>query len=196
MNPNLAVFPGVLGKHRVRVFTEIITEHQTAAVHVRTAGTSAWAQGEPRAYDLLAGTLFGGTPLEQCYHELAELVSDTFCLTVILSPYITSHLNVHIAEGPGVVHGWHRDTNPLTALVYLTDNQSGELETNDGRVVRPSAGTVLIMKGKEVLHQVRSLTTDERRVVMVANFYSPDDPPQRDPRLDSLLYGQNSQERS
>lgn len=175
--------------HRADEFVAWIDEQLPRATHVETQGTPHWPQGEPRNYDLLPGTIVKEGPIHPYYEELASLVCNTFCTTVMYSPSELSYMNVHIAKGPSITHGWHRDTNPLTALIYLTTNRTGELETEDGRIVAPTKGSVLVMAGKKVLHQVRPLARGERRIVCVANFYTAEDQCERDPRLDALLYG-------
>ena len=83
---------------------------------------------------------------------------------VVTSPYPASGINVLVYDKARSTIGWHHDTNLVTLLLYLTDNEEGGTECrllprrpgqtqHEHRVVKPRAGTALLMQGRWVLHR-------------------------------------------
>lgn len=126
------------------------------------------------------------------YQKLPAFVAPIVGREVILSPYERSAVNVKV-YAPGDDHGWHYDTNALTALLYLTetDSETGTLVELDGEtfplIAKP--GDLLVMNGREINHKVRAVPEHApTRVTVPLNLYYPDDIG-RPEDTDELVYG-------
>lgn len=127
------------------------------------------------------------------YQAARPLIETVVDREVILSPYERSQVTVKVYHRPGDEHGWHRDTNPLTALLILTDTHGDygtEIEERDGSTLhlRNNAGDLLLMQGRELRHRVPPLPQGYWRVTVPLNYYFPDDVWRPD-GTDELVYG-------
>lgn len=114
--------------------------------------------------------------------ELPALASEHVGREVIGSPYVRSGIMPKV-YWPGDWHGRHRDTNPLTALVYLDDVGVTSIDARqpsprgrslrNGWEVKAHPGSLLLFAGRELEHEVRPV--DQVRAVVAFNLYYPDD---------------------
>lgn len=126
--------------------------------------------------------LDGGTVLSlfpgvfDWYSDQLPLLSRIVEREVICSPYLRSAINVKIYQDEGNGQGWHYDTNPLSAVLFLTDS-GGALVIRDLKgdayEIEPRRGLLLLMQGREILHSV--LESSQPRVSCILNYYYPDD---------------------
>lgn len=110
------------------------------------------------------------------YEAQHVLVEEIVGRKIVLSPWLRSAINIKVYKGNRNGQGWHYDTNPVSAVLNLSDSgapiilrdiQSAVLD------VQPQAGQLLLMQGREVFHSVEE--SDETRVTAVFNYYHPDD---------------------
>jgi hypothetical protein len=135
--------------------------------------------------------------MHRAYHELLAVVREVVSPLAVASPYDCSDMNILIYEPPGACIGWHRDTNAVTVLVYLTTNSEGGTEVRPlarapddpapaARVVLPREGAVLLMQGRWAVHRGLPVTS-EVKVACPWNYYLEDDY-KRPEGLDDRLY--------
>ena len=134
------------------------------------------------------------------YHGMVPLISAISHCNVITSPHPGSEVTLKVYQGNGTTQGWHYDTNAITALLYLTTNQEGatvckiqkhhpsrknpRIET---RKIYPRAGSLLLMKGREVWHCSEPLI-NELKVIVPLNYYLNNDT-WRPEGIDELVHG-------
>lgn len=112
-----------------------------------------------------------------------------------------SGLNVNVLP-PGSAYEWHVDTNPLTALLFVTDHpegSGGELVFRADPVTQPDRdrelrihpvpGLLLIFDAREAAHAVMPVKGTERRISVPMNFYQAHQSRERPRHLDRYLYG-------
>lgn len=134
------------------------------------------------------------------YHSLLPMLSIITHNDVITSPHPGSEITLKVYQGKGATQGWHYDTNAITALLYLTTNQEGaticEIKKHHPRwrtpqievlKIYPKAGSLLLMKGREVWHCSEALSSGSK-VVVPLNYYLKDDTWRPD-GIDELIYG-------
>jgi hypothetical protein len=113
---------------------------------------------------------------------------------VVRSNYFKSAITAVQFEAPGSTQTWHRESNPVTAILYLTDNPTqGAIEvigndTSDSTFLYPKRGRLIVMNGRYIPHRVHAMETSERRVSLVCNYYLRGDHA-RPADADSLIYG-------
>lgn len=127
--------------------------------------------------------------IELAYHHALLLARKVTREDAIPSPYQQSkYLLIHYTEGGR--QGHHRDTQPITVLLYVTDCEDGETVANlfDGTEVRikPRAGTILIMQGRHVRHESAECKSGNK-IVVPFNVYTTTDTWRPD-SLDSDTY--------
>ena len=132
------------------------------------------------------------------YVALQGLVSAVTFADVTVSPYERSGMSILVYRGTNASQSWHFDSNPITALLYLTTNTEGATECRllhdipdkrKGRLRRifPVSGSLLLMQGRRVWHR----GTPVHREVKVAcpwNYYTATDT-WRPEGMDELIYG-------
>ena len=104
-----------------------------------------------------------------------------------------SCLNANLYETPGDQQGWHVDTNPIAALLFLTDSGESPLTIgrieNDGVVetgrAYAEAGTLVLLDGSRP-HRVPEIV-DGKRINISMNLYPPG-AYARPAQTDGLLY--------
>jgi hypothetical protein len=106
----------------------------------------------------------------------------------------------------GSRYEWHVDSNPLTALLFVTTHEPVEggalVFRPDPRrdpdatwehVVHPVSGDLLIFDARRAAHAVTRLEGAEVRVVVPMNYYLEGEEVDRPADLDVYLYGQVSE---
>lgn len=127
------------------------------------------------------------------YQSTAAFLSLLIERDVITSPYPESSVTLKVYDRPNDQQGWHKDTNPLTALLILTEtkgNYGTEIEFNDGTAgnLENNPGDLWVMYGRELRHRVPSVPEGKWRVTVPLNYYHPDDT-WRPADMDKLVYG-------
>jgi hypothetical protein len=138
-------------------------------------------------YDVLPGDqVVAHVPaLTVLYEALRPLLEAVSTEEVILSPWVRSSINVKWFQDGGS-QGEHFDSNPLTALIYLTDSDGDLVITSDGeKRVEAKKGRLVILSGKAHSHRVEKCTED--RIAVVMNYYYPRDC-DRPEWLDKAIY--------
>lgn len=128
---------------------------------------------------------------------LAELVART---RLVLSPHAQSAITAKWYDGPGAGHGWHVESNSVSAILCLS-NTGSVLEVASWErlhlLLGPCRGQVIILRGKDLLHRVVPQQPGSQgdpftygRTTLVFNLYTPEDAQQPRPTgLDVLHYG-------
>jgi hypothetical protein len=142
--------------------------------------------GDQHAYSLISGSAIREHLPEMLhwYEALIPTVSAVTHQDVVPSPYPCSDVNILVYDRPGNTIGWHHDTNLITVLIYLTENNEGGTECRllpgrpgeepRTRTFLPRAGAVLLMQGRWVLHRGLPVR-DEIKIVAPWNYYSTTD---------------------
>jgi hypothetical protein len=136
--------------------------------------------------------------LTAVYHAVLPLVSSITSQDVVLSPYPRSDINIKVYPPGGGTLGEHYDTNGVTVLLFLTTNREAPLRIQiprshpskgkwtERRSIYATAGSLLVMKGREVLHDCEP-TIRERKISAVLNYYVRGDT-WRHESFDSFVY--------
>ena len=130
------------------------------------------------------------------YEAGTTLLAHITSRTVITSPYLSSSVTVKVYDRPGDGQSWHRDTNPLTAMLILTETRGShgtQVELRDGSILslENEPGDLWVMLGRELRHSVPPLPPEHVRVTVPLNYYHPDDV-WRPEGIDGMIYGQNA----
>jgi hypothetical protein len=176
---------------------EAVMEERGADVELATEGSGeeqAFDEGGAYHHDLLDGlTVRAELPeLWGFYLALPHAVEAVVCREIIRSPYPRSAVNVKIYRAPGGTQGWHRDTNAVTALLYLTDDGHPTVVENlrgEEEEIPHEAGDLLLMQGRRCRHWVPPMSPDTpNRLSVPLNLYHPDDT-WRPEGIDDVVYG-------
>jgi len=148
------------------------------------------SRGGRSLHDILDGHV-----VQQHFPELVELYSSVRALAeeivqkpVILSPYLRSGVNIRVYRYTESEDGWHYDTNPVSALLYLTaGGQPTQFIMPDDKLldIYPSRGLLLLFNGRNLLHHVPK--GDQLRITCPLNLYYPDDVKRPD-YIDKVLF--------
>ncbi len=131
--------------------------------------------------------------LNDYYEKLVEILIQITHQEVITSPYERTAYYSKVYRNKGDEQGWHYDTNGLTVIIYLTNNQDSgrtEIEKLDGSgtlFVAPKAGSILIMQGRRCWHRAEPIMSGIK-VICPLNYYTGRAEP-RDSRLDDIIFG-------
>lgn len=112
------------------------------------------------------------------YDALISTVSFITGRRVVESPYYDSKIMALIYDSDGGQQEWHLDTQPLTVLLYLTTNPNSgatrcRIKGKDVDIF-PQQASLLLMYGREVLHQALPVT-EGVKVVVPMNMYLEND---------------------
>lgn len=126
------------------------------------------------------------------YRILPPLLSMVTHQDVVVSPYPRSKVCGKRYPAGGGQQGWHFDTNGITVVVYLSTNEDGPtiIRPLDGTLeqhVFPKAGSMLLMRGREVWHCGGRVNAEDK-VISPWNYYIAGDT-WRPPGLDDQIYG-------
>ncbi len=137
--------------------------------------------------------------LQGLYYGLKDNIASIVSANVITSPHQDSDVNIKAYPPHGGTVGWHKDTNGITCLVYLTSNTEGALVMDIERTkpwmespeivqerVYAVAGSMLLMRGREVRHMSEP-TAFEKKYVAVFNYYEEGDT-WRPEGFDNMVY--------
>jgi hypothetical protein len=124
--------------------------------------------------------------LVMIYHSILPLVSLITHTDAITSPYPQSDINIKAYPRGGGTLGEHRDTNGITVLMFLTTNKEAPLRMKipryhpskgkwiENKQIFANEGSLLIMKGREILHDCEP-TINEQKLSVVLNYYESHD---------------------
>jgi hypothetical protein len=103
---------------------------------------------------------------------------------------------------PGSRYEWHVDSNPMTALLFVTTHVRGtggelvfrpdpRLSPDEAweHVVHPESGELLVFDARESAHGVMPVGGGEVRITVPMNYYFADGAVSRPADLDAYLYG-------
>lgn len=135
------------------------------------------------------------------YESVRYLLSYITGYDLRTSPYGESAINVMVYDREGDECAYHFDSNPVTAILYLTRNTKGgstnlKMSTHDiGEAVtrrpwsiEPKPGTMLVFPGRECWHSSAPVVKDEPKVAVTLNYYRQNDV-MRPLRMDEHSYG-------
>jgi hypothetical protein len=120
--------------------------------------------------------------LAAVYGALLPLVAAITNQDAVVSPYERSDINIKVYPPGGGTLGEHYDTNGITVLLFLTSNCEAPLRMQiprshpsrgawiEPRSIHATAGSLLVMKGREVLHDCEP-TISEQKMTVVLNYY-------------------------
>lgn len=133
------------------------------------------------------------------YHAILPLVAAVTNRDAIVSPHSRSDINIKVYPVGGGTLGEHYDTNGITVLLFLTTNREAPLRMQiprshpgsgawiERKCINATAGSLLIMKGREVLHDCEPTVT-EQKMSVVLNYYVRGDT-WRHEDFDEFVYG-------
>jgi len=136
--------------------------------------------------------------LNAVYHSLLPLISLVTHTDTIVSPYEQSDINIKAYPVGGGTLGEHYDTNGITVLLFLTTNKEAPLRMQiprshpaketwiEHRKIFATQGSLLIMKGREILHDCEP-TINEQKLTVVLNYYEKGDT-WRPKQFDDFVY--------
>lgn len=116
------------------------------------------------------------------YRSTLPLVSAITNQDAVLSPHQRSDINIKVYPPGGGTLGEHYDTNGITVLLFLTSNKEAPLRMQvprrhpsrepwvEKRNIYATAGSLLVMKGREILHDCEPTVT-EQKISVVLNYY-------------------------
>lgn len=112
-------------------------------------------------------------------HYLSVLTSQE----VITSPYPESDISMRVYPPGGGTIGWHKDTNGISVLLYLTTNTEGALVMEIEKEIPPfekthvvtekvlaRAGSLIALQGRRVRHYVEPMQ-HETKMSVILNYY-------------------------
>jgi len=122
------------------------------------------------------------------YQNLANFLSLFTGLDIVLSEDIESAVTVMVYPPPAGQMTAHYDTNPITVLLYLTDNQDGGTELYpltarrpttlttidefiaDPIVILPKVGRIVLFQGQKIWHKALPVTKTTK-ISSAWNYY-------------------------
>jgi hypothetical protein len=139
--------------------------------------------------------ILDGFVVQECFPELLDLYSKARGLAeqivekpVLLSPHVRSGVNIRVYRYADSEDGWHYDTNPLSALLYLTEGgEPTQFRMPDETLLNiyPSPGLLTLFNGRNLLHHVPR--GGQLRITCPFNLYYPDDITRPD-YIDKVLF--------
>ena len=196
------------------VFAEVLTDPQAKALADQVLELAKeqpprikhiTENGQTREISDIVLTTEQLQPIEQIanlYEGLLIYAEHVAGREVVASLDGPSKINAKIHNDAGHTHGWHKEGNSISAILYLTTyNGSGPLlychkgeEPQTGKVHRhyPAAGQMAWVEGRKVWHMVPpSKTARQERIVLVFNYYYPGEQELRSSNQDAALYGED-----
>jgi len=116
------------------------------------------------------------------YRAILPLVSAVTNRDAVLSPHDRSDINIKVYPPGGGTLGEHFDTNGITVLLFLSTNREAPLRMQiprshpsqepwiERRNIYAKAGSLLVMKGREILHDCEPTIT-EQKISVILNYY-------------------------
>ncbi|ELC3720843.1 hypothetical protein RJE73_001842 [Salmonella enterica] len=144
--------------------------------------------------------------LNAIYHAITPLISLITCTDAIVSPYSLSDINIKAYPPGGGTLGLHYDTNGITVLLFLTDNNEAPLRMQinrshparketwtDHKKIFARKGALLVMQGRKTLHDSEPTIT-EQKLSVVYNFYERHDTYRHEDFDNFVYYGNKPKE--
>lgn len=133
---------------------------------------------------------------------ILELANDLGTGRYKASDDLRSAININVLPA-GAQYEWHVDSNPLTALLFVTEHPpgtGGELVFRPDPLVRstedweltitPRTGDLLLFDARESAHTVLPVREPRRRISVPMNYYLTEIACARPVDLDRYLYGE------
>ena len=162
-------------------------------------GPEVMDEGGWYAYDYVSSdVLMQYQPrVQMSYQILVPMLKAITGEAVIQSPYLKSRVLGVSYNRAGDCQGYHRDTQPITALLYVEGAEMGagtELHDFQGaaHVLAPPNGSLLVMQGRHIRHCSLALAKG-RKIVLPMNYYTEQDT-WRPKSLDSDDYWKTSKD--
>ncbi|MDF4002667.1 hypothetical protein P3W33_04530 [Luteibacter sp. PPL552] len=176
--------PQQCGVLRSRIERLIAEGHVKLVDHVGLGNTAVSDEGGRYLHHMFEGEDVRRflPELTAVYHAALPLVSAVTSQDVVVSPYPRSDVNIKVYPPGGGTLGEHYDTNGITVLLFLTTNREAPLRMQvprshpsrgrwtERRDIHATEGSLLVMKGREVLHDCEP-TIRERKISVVLNYY-------------------------
>lgn len=109
------------------------------------------------------------------YVDGPEIISEIADQEVILSPHALSAMNLCVYRQNETI-GKHVDTNPVSALLFLSEGAPLMIETFYGIVeLSPVVGHMAVFQGRLCAHWVPPVDREQFRVTAPMNYYLPHD---------------------
>lgn len=128
---------------------------------------------------------------KQIYKAVYSEMILAFYPSAQVSPYERAAFYIKKYVPPDGEQGWHYDTNCLSGILYLTNNDNGETEIitecNNRVKVFPRAGKLLVIKGGTIWHRAAPVKSHDK-ITMIMNFYLPGYEKRPD-WIDSKIFG-------
>ncbi|AJC48238.1 hypothetical protein IB642_06010 [Allofrancisella guangzhouensis] len=125
--------------------------------------------------------------MEAIYHSILPIIQIVTCADAIVSPYPVSDINIKAYPAGGGALGLHYDTNGITVLLSLLDNTEAPLRAKiprshpsrkqpwlEDEEIYASAGDLLIMQGRKILHD-SAPTRTQKKYSVIYNYYESHD---------------------
>ncbi|EAX8334807.1 hypothetical protein AG21_04435 [Salmonella enterica subsp. arizonae] len=106
--------------------------------------------------------------LNAIYHAITPLISLITCTDAIVSPYSLSDINIKAYPPGGGTLGLHYDTNGITVLLFLTDNNEAPLRMQINRS-HPARKETWTEHKKYLQEREHSLSCREEKHFMTVN---------------------------
>ncbi|MGI4811891.1 MAG: hypothetical protein ACRYG5_15225 [Janthinobacterium lividum] len=181
---------------------ELISKEQIKLVNHKGLGTYEVSdQGGQYLHHIFQGPDVRTHLPELCaiYHSILPLIGCVTNLDVVVSPHARSDINIKVYPKGGGTLGEHYDSNGITVLLFLTTNKEAPLRMQiprshpskklpciERKNIYAKSGALLIMKGREVLHDCEPTVT-EQKITVVFNYYARHDT-WRHEKFDAFVY--------
>lgn len=171
---NLAVVDDFYDAEIVRNTIEHAPAFQWVSVDKVTAALVGDSEPVERHYGVLDGEWLNSGVNVSLYQLAYETVRATLDARAIESPFARSAMCLKRYAAPDGLQGWHFDTNPISAVLYLTSCQGGQTELRGLGSVEPRPNRLVMFRGGAIEHRAARVTAGEK-LVAVMNFYLPGD---------------------
>lgn len=134
---------------------------------------SMGSRGEPANYYLLDRDASERAipEIPVIYSMFRPVVSEIVGEQVILSPHHRSSVNIRLYRDGGS-EGLHTDTQPVSALLFLSTGAPLQIETFAGWVdIMPVPGYLAVFQGRRCQHRVPVVEHPQNRISVPFNYY-------------------------
>ena len=169
---SLAVIDGFVRPDAIgRIFAEV-KKYRFVEVH-KTTESMTGGREVRRDYAVLDGQHIQNQcpDLWLIYDQATEAVRNVFNSQCLPRLYNRADFVLKDYAAPEGKQSWHRDVNPIGAVIYLTECEGGETEFEAGLSVSPRPGRLAIFDG-HLAHRCATVT-DGHKWAFICNWYLP-----------------------